>query len=186
MTRKMQAVISRLTNWGSTCGLSFNATKTVSVLFTRKRKLPPSDLVIGDCTIPFSENVTYLGVKLDRKLHWREHMSDKVDKGKRYLLKLANLTRKAWGPKPKLMRWAFTGVVRPMISYGALVWAHETDHMEKKFSRLNRLAISTFCSIPRSTPSKFLEIALNIMPLTLHCQKAVSYTHLTLPTIYSV
>ena len=31
--------------------------------------------------------------------------------------------------------------------------------------------MSTFCSIPKSTPSKFLEIALNIMPLTLHCQK---------------
>ena len=31
--------------------------------------------------------------------------------------------------------------------------------------------MSTFCSMPKSTPSKFLEIALNIMPLALHCQK---------------
>ena len=81
------------------------------------------------------------------------------------------LTKKTWGPKPKLMRWAFAGIVRPMISYGALVWGHEAKTFKEKLRRLNRMAINTFCSIPKSTPTRFLEIALDIMPLDKFIEK---------------
>ena len=69
------------------------------------------------------------------------------------------------------MRWAFTGIVRPMISYGSIVWAHCLKVYKERLRRLNRLAINTFCSIPQSTPTRFLEIALDVMPLDLFCEQ---------------
>ena len=55
-----------------------------------------------------------------------------------------------------------------------------TNVHEGKLRRLNRLAINTFTSIPKSTPTRMLEISLNVMPLDLFCeQKAIkSYCRL--------
>ena len=57
------------------------------------------------------------------------------------------------------------------MSYGALVWGHALDPFKTKFLRLNRLAMNTFCSIPKSTPTKSLELMLNIMLLNIFCEK---------------
>ena len=96
--------------------------------------MPAAKYIILICElIDYSESVTYLRIKLDSKRHWRIHVNEKLDKAKNYLLKLANLTRNQWRPKPKLMRWVFTGIVRPMISYGPLVWVHEYTPSRNKF-----------------------------------------------------
>ena len=139
---RMQKMLSNLVTWGNGCGLRFNPEKTVAVLFTRKRKLPTHFLKFEGKTLHYSSSVRYLGVELDSKLHWRLHIPEKNKAAKKRIMQIAAITNKSFGPCPKLMRWAYTGIVRPMLSYGALVWAHEL--------------------------------------------KPVSYTHLTLPTIYSV
>ena len=82
MTSKMQKVTDKLTRWGRTCGLKFNASKTVAVLFTRKKALPQSTLRVDGSVIPFSPSITYLGVELDRKLNWKIHIQSKIDKAK--------------------------------------------------------------------------------------------------------
>ena len=79
------------------------------------------------------------------------------------------LTTRSHGPCPKIMRWAYTALVLPVLAYGSIVWAHELGlkHIKDKFDKLNRLAIRHFCHAPRSTPLRLTEVMLNVMPLTL-------------------
>ena len=122
-------MLEKLVDWGRGCGLRFNAEKTVAVLFTRKRKLPTKFINFEGKLIPYSNEVRYLGVDLDSKLHWKVHVNGKIKMAKRRIMQLANLTSKSHGPCPKLMRWAFEGIVRPMLAYGALVWALSLIHI---------------------------------------------------------
>ena len=153
-------MLRNLVDWGNTCKLKFNPEKTVAVLFTRKRKIPDCIMRFEGKVLEFAETVRYLGVDLDSKLHWKIHIEQKINKAKRLLMNLSNLTSNSSGPSPKLMRWAYEGIVKPMLSYGALVWAHEinTDCLKEKLTKLNRLAINTFCHSPRSTPTSLLEV----------------------------
>ena len=162
-------MLNDLTAWGKTCGLKFNPEKSVAVIFSRRRKQPPFSLTIDGREIEFKTEVKYLGVTLDSKLHWNKHIDDKLSKTKRYLHKIAYMTRKNWGPKPRLMRWAYLGVVRPMLCYGAMIWGHRAPELMEKFRRINRMAINTFASFPKSTPTAALEIMLDILPLHLFC-----------------
>ena len=147
----------------------------MAVVFTRRRKAPPFSLRIDGKEIQFKSEVKYLGVTLDSKLHWTPHITEKVTKAKKYLGKVANMTRNNWGPKPRLMRWAYIGVVRPMLSYGAMIWGHRAPELIEKFRRINRMAMNTFASFPKSTPTAALEIMLDIMPLHLFCvQEAIA------------
>ena len=165
-------MLKNLVNWGDSCKLRFNSEKTEVVLFTRKRKIPNNLLRFENKTLEFSESVKYLGVTLDSRLHWREHIENKISSAKRLIMGLSNITHKASGPCPKLMKWAYEGIVKPMLTYGALVWAHElnTDCLIKKLRKVNRLAINTLCLVPRSTPTRLLEVMLDIMPLHIYCK----------------
>ena len=158
-----------LTEWGKTCGLKFNPEKSVAVIFSRRRKIPPFSLRIDGGEIEYKTEVKYLGVTLDSKLHWNKHVEEKITKTKRYLSKVASMTRKNWGPKPKLMRWAYIGIVRPMLCYGAMIWGHRAPELMEKLRRINRMAINTFASFPKSTPTVALEVMLDIQPLHLFC-----------------
>ena len=99
MALRMTAVLllnelnEELIAWGKSCGLTFNAQKTVAVLFKRNKQIPSARLTFDGKMLDYSETVTYLGVRLDEQLHWGQHISNKIDKAKRYLHKLANLTR---------------------------------------------------------------------------------------------
>ena len=173
MIEVMQGVLDRLVAWGNTCGLRFNAQKTVAVMFTRATREFNRQVRMDGQLIPYSDSVVYLGVTLDKELKWGTHIRGKIKKAKGLLMKLASITHSYWGPQPKLMKWAYTGIVRPTISYAALAWGHETevDTIETALTRLNRHAINTIVKVPRSTPTKALEIILDIYPLPLHIKK---------------
>ena len=174
---RLEKMLQNLTGWGRECGLRFNPDKTVAVLFTRKRKIPNRFICFEGKYLPYSDTVRYLGVDLDAKLHWK--INNKIKIAKRVIMTIANVTQNSFGPSPKLMRWTYHGIVKPMLSYGALVWAHEinTDLLATSLRKLNRLAINTFCNIPRSTPTRFLEIALDVPPLELYFQQLAIQTY---------
>ena len=180
---RLQKMLDALTAWGKSCGLQFNPDKSIAVVFTRRRKPLPRPLYIDGKEIPYRQEVKYLGVTLDSKLYWNQHIDEKLSKAKRYLHQIAVITRKNWGPKPKLMRWAYLGVVRPMVSYAAMIWGHRAGHKIEKFRRVNRMAFNTFGSFPRSTPTAALEVLLDVMPLHLFCEQEGLATRLRLHDI---
>ena len=124
---RMERMLKKLAAWGKTCGLSFNADKTVAVLFTRKKKDPGIRVRFEGKLLEYAETVRYLGVTLDSKLHWKEHVLQKVKAAKRSLMGVSALVRRSHGPCPRLMRWAFQGIVRPALAFGAISWAHELN-----------------------------------------------------------
>ena len=168
---RLQRMLDSLTAWGRRCGLKFNPEKSVAVLFTRRQKTPPRPLLIDGKPIQWKEQVKYLGLTLDKKLHWNKHIEDKVRSAKKFISHVAHITRKNWGPKPQLMRWAYLGIVRPRLTYASMIWGHRAPHHIDKLRRLNRLAMNTFGCYPKSTPTASLEVMLDVAPLHLFCQQ---------------
>ena len=182
MIDQMQTMLDHLVAWGNSCGLRFNSQKTVAVMFTRSKREFRRLVRMDGQLLPYNTSVVYLGVTLDQELKWLPHITNKIKRVKRFLMKMASVTSSYWGPRPKLMRWAYTGIVRPALSYAALAWAHaaEADEIETLLRRVNRLAINTIVKVPRSTPTRALEIILDIYPLHLHLMKEGLTTYIRL------
>ena len=182
MIDKMQTMLERLVAWGNICGLRFNAQKTVVIMFTRSKRTFQRRVRMDGQLIPYSDSVVYLGVTMDVELKWRKHIDNKITKAKNLIMKLASITNAYWGPKPKLMRWAFTGIVRPMVSYAAVAWGHvlEEDGFADALRKINRAALCTIVKVPRSTPTRAMEIILDVMPLHLFIKKEGFRTYLRL------
>ena len=160
--------------WGISNKLSFAPQKTVVVMFHNKRKLPKlRQLKFKNTSLPFSDEVKYLGVTLDSRLRYDRHISEKVKKARGLLYKVNNSIGKLWGPLPSLMRWAYVGMVRPVLTYASILWGEAAQKASniKKFDRLQRLAMNGFTSTIRSTPTRGLEVLYNIPPIHIQIIK---------------
>jgi hypothetical protein len=129
----------------------------------------PKGLNIYGQEIPFSKAAKYLGVTLDNKLRWRPHIENKIKKAKRTLMAIRSVIGKSWGPSPECAKWSWTGVIRPALTYGAIVWSRTASQSwaKIKLQRLQRMALSQIAHVRPSTPSAALEIMYGVPPLDL-------------------
>ena len=109
---RVQHTVDLLVWWGATCGLTFNPAKTQAVFFTRTRTTPPRPIAVDGHPVPYSLHAQYLGLTLDRRLWWHDHVLWKTTRAKRLLNALLAGTRGNWGPRPAVTKWIYTAMVR--------------------------------------------------------------------------
>ncbi|CAB4040267.1 Retrovirus-related Pol poly from type-1 retrotransposable element R1 [Paramuricea clavata] len=180
LASRMQRAINAATDWGALQSLTFSTAKTTAMLFHRK-VVPthPPPLMINGTAVPWSSEVKYLGLTLDPGLTWHLHVTRRTQKARGILIKYRNAIGKIWGSPPKMSKWAYTGVVRPMVSYGCLVWAHAVDRTYTKaaLTKLNRLALLSLGHFRRSTPTAGLEVMTLTLPLPLFIKQTAAIAH---------
>lgn len=72
----MQTHLDLLASWYTEWGLKLNQTKSLHSYFTlRLRECP--QLFLNNQPLPYSQNVKYLGLTLDRRLTWAPHIRSK-------------------------------------------------------------------------------------------------------------
>ena len=105
----MQVAINKAQRWGAENGLTFGTAKTVVVVFSHARnptKFFPK-LKINGTILEYSDTVKYLGVTLDTKLTFKQHIKNKCKQAIRLLHNLKNAIGKLWGPSLTSMKWIY-------------------------------------------------------------------------------
>lgn len=139
-------------------------------MFTRKRSWnSETPLVFRGTVIPFSEQTRYLGVTMDTRLSWSHHCKQQAKKAKSLLMMCRRAVGKTWGLSPKCMHWLYTSVIRPILFYGALVWAPAIGSKMNMnaLNRVQRMAMVMISSAFPGTPTAALEMLLNIHPMDI-------------------
>lgn len=170
----MGSTLTFMKAWASPRGLNVNAAKTEIVLFTDKNKTTADNQTSDSVTvdglhIPFSEKAKYLGIILDRKLNWNLNLDERIRKAQVAWYTCKGCIGKKWGINPTITKWIYTAVVRPILSYGILVWWHCTKKVTatSKLQKLQRSVCIGITGALRSTPTMALEVITNLCPLNL-------------------
>ena len=177
MVAIMNVAITKVLNWGRENGLEFCPRKTQAMVFTGKQPssyMTSSRVMMDGVPMEFQTKVRYLGVVLDNKLSWTEHIKAKIGAAKRHLHRARSSIGALWGPQPGVMRWAYTGIVRPAFTYGCVLWAQaalKSSVLRKGMASLQRLALMQLGHFRKSTPGAALEVAFDVMPLHLHVKE---------------
>lgn len=118
--------VNSINNYFIKWKISTNSSKTQAIFFTRKRKecfTPQRSLTIGSEIIQWESKVKYLGILLDTKLNFKDHLSftvDKINKTTRVLYPFINRKSKlSCENKMIILKVIFHSI----MFYGAPVWA---------------------------------------------------------------
>jgi len=117
-------------------GLLIAVEKTQAVLFTNKYKYTLPKLTINDVPITFTNDMLYLGMVVDRRLSFREHVQRAANKTAGVVTRLSRIMPNLGGPK-ECRRRLLVAVAHSVLLYGAPTWAHTLEWSKINANILN-------------------------------------------------
>jgi hypothetical protein len=119
----MQEALNVVVKWAVKEGLNISPHKIAIVPFTNRRSTEClGSLTLCGKELTMLDGVKYLGVSLDSKLNWNQHLQKIINKTLTTFAVVRHTCGKKWGLRPNMVHWLYTRVIRPSILYGALVW----------------------------------------------------------------
>ncbi len=120
----LQLITDCAVGLGTSVKLVFNAAKTIFMVFSRKRRekqdYPP--ISVNNTSIMPSRSCSYLGLILDDRLNWREHLAKKCVSSKRLMFTVNKCCRLTWGLSRDKLIVFYKAIFLPKLLYGCLVW----------------------------------------------------------------
>ena len=175
---RLQEALDKVSDWGRIQGLTFCPEKSVAIIFTRQDLatfVDPAPLILNGRALEYVNEVKYLGIWLDRSLSFQTHIRSKVDKCKKLLMTMRGFfTRFIRGPNPKLLKWAYTAIVLPTLTYGCHIWGHKVkgeNANSKKLSSLQRSALLMITHAFPKAPTHGLEVMCHLPSLEHRLRK---------------
>ena len=170
----MQRTLRGVEKWCTDRALSVNPSKTEMLLFTRKYKpdyIRP--IWFYGRELELNTQVKYLGVILDPKLTWKLHVDAKCNKALISMYQLRRSVGKTWGITPKITWWMYTAIIRPTITYAAVIWWSRAEQKttSNKLEHIQRLACLYITGAVRTAPTTALEIIIGLVPLPVYIKQ---------------
>ena len=181
MTKIMQEAIKTVLEWDYENGLSFNPAKSSAMVFSKDYKLRSKHfpaLYMEGKILQYATEMKYLGLTYDPGLTWLPHIQEKAAKCIRIWNMAKAVIGRDWGLTSEKITWIYEVMVRPIIAYGSLVWAHVIDKKScmRILNSIQRKALLSLTKAQRSTPTAGMEVILGIPPLDLHIKAQATQT----------
>jgi len=95
------------------------------MLMTRRKRKEREDLEVYLNNNPLRQvkTIKYLGIIIDSKLTFREHITQATEKYKKIIFALSRSAKLNGGIGYKALKTLYTKGIQPLLLYGAPVWA---------------------------------------------------------------
>ena len=168
--QRTQKTIKTIEAWCNTKGLNISSLKTKVVVFTWNKKWSLRPVIVGNETVIPSDSVKLLGVTLDSKLNFNEHVDNITTKAINSLMQCNRAVGPTWGLTPKVCRWIYTSVIRPMLSYSVVIWVRALNNKAniKKLERVQGMALRLMSGAFPTTPFSALNKLTNMPSIIIY------------------
>lgn len=162
---RLQLAIEKLCEYFEKWKLKLNAAKTEAVIFSRMRKNPAKKLNIDGYSIPWNNSAKYLGLILDRKLLWTEHIAQAHLKAMKAFSALSPILNRRSHLSSSTKLAIYKTLIRPCITYGCPVWSNTCKTNYQKLQVIQNRALKIAFNTPFKTNLLKLHKKINLPPL---------------------
>ena len=162
---RMQLALDKVTSWADNWCVTINREKTKATLFSLSTKLQVAKLTLGDTPLKLEDQQTYLGVTLDKRLTWKQHIVAAEAKARRKLNIMRKLAGTHWGANEKILKTVYQGTVRPHLEYGSSSWMTAAKSHQQTLDKVQNQALRIITGAMKSTPIERMEQTAGIPPL---------------------
>ena len=160
---KLNRDLARLADWANQWRVTFNATKTVHMVISKKLTRPKyPDLLLNDQTIERVTSHTHLGLTLTDYLTWGAHIDRICTSAGKSINMLKRLCHKI--PRETKVR-IYKTFIRPKLEYADAVFDACSDNFSKQLESVQRQAALACSRAYRCTSHTALLKELGLEPL---------------------
>ena len=134
---QLQNDLLLLERWANIWQMEFNPSKCEFLVVTNKKSTPSFTYHINEVPIKAVQHAKYLGVTIDSKLTWKEHIKITTHKAN---TALAFLCRNLKPCSQYIKTKCYLRTVRPIIEYACTVWASHTAQVINNVEMIQRRA----------------------------------------------
>lgn len=165
---KANWAVEEISDWISRKGMLLAPEKTEAVLLTPRRKFTPISFKIENIDVRPHTAIKYLGVWLDTKLTFSEHIKRTTEKASKLVAALSRLMPNVGGPRHS-KRKVLCSVAHSIVLYAAPVWetAMKTARTRRKLETINRKVAIRVCSAYRTISADAVAVIAGCPPLDL-------------------
>ena len=144
---KLQEHLDKVTTWFKKWRIKASPAKSIHVTFTLKRgECPPVKL--NDMILPQQKTVKYLGMHLDRKLTWKDHIKAKREQANRKLGDMYWLIGRQSSLKLENKILIYKSIIKPIWTYGIELWGSASHSNIEILQRFQNKALKIIASAP--------------------------------------
>ena len=171
---KLERALEKASRWADTHASKFAPEKFQLTHFTRARTRMdvkrPLDTAWGK--IKPRATCKYLGVTLDSKLKWKEHVQEIRRKTTNTVNALGCLGSSTWGVSLADMRKIYRGVAVPQMMYACSLWSNPggskgiyTDKTLNMLKAVQARAARSICGAFKATSRPALDVETHLLPI---------------------
>ncbi|KAJ8945526.1 hypothetical protein NQ318_020371, partial [Aromia moschata] len=155
------------TEWARENKLAYNVAKTEAMFVPAGREIREPVVKMEDERIEMKGSIKYLGVRVDRKLMWLDHVKEIRKKVQEVGGKFFALARRKWGSRKEVLKVIYERVVCPMILYGAEIWGERRNdsRVVKQLRAIERPYLRSMTRAYRTAPTAALSVLAGCVPL---------------------
>lgn len=168
----IQNSITSVSKYATENGFKFSDTKTVAVHFTRSRRNDiPTTLQMNDNILPYSDEVKFLGLWLDKKLKWSKHIDVLKDTGRKSLNILKVVSNFNWGADKRSLLRLYNAICRSKLDYGSQIYSSASKSDLQNLDTIHNMGLRICSGAFRTSPIESIYIDTDQLPLDLRRQE---------------
>lgn len=167
VTRKIQEAITAVEQWANMWGFKLSVPKTQVICFSKSPKTSELGLKMYGQALEQVKTVKFLGMWMDSRLTWRQHIVKMSDKCKKGLNVLKCLAGSDWGADRSSMLSIYDALIRSVFDYGCVAYRSAAVSNLKTLDVIQAQALRICCGAVRSSPVASLQVETGEMPLHL-------------------
>ena len=166
-TRVLQMAINKLEKWTKTKGMKLSSEKTVAIKFEKRKKGGEPHLQLQAGRIQVRESTQYLGLTIDKRLNWRDHVEQLRAKCTSPVNLIKHLSHLSWGSDRKTLQRLYTALVRSKLDYGAQVYGATRSGALSRLEPIQNACLRAITGAFKSSPAVSLCTETGTVPLEL-------------------
>jgi hypothetical protein len=174
--------VTKISTWTKTNKIQFNDSKSKAMLLSRQKRKERRelDIFLNKQPITHVHNVKYLGIILNSKLSFKDHLNYMTEKCSKLIFALSKYAKLNWGLSHAALKTIYTGAILPLLQYGAPLWIHAINNANyrSKLIRVQRLINIRIAKAYRTVSNEALCMITGLTPIYIILEETAQYYNL--------
>ena len=147
------------------------------MLMSRRKRKKEVKIYLNNKILEQVKSTKYIRIIFDSKMTFRDHVNYVEEKCTKLIFTLSKSAKVAWDLKHETLKTIYTGVILPLILYGAPVWSSVLDNTcnKAKLIRIQRLINIRIAKAYRTASIEALCVTMGLIPINIKIEETARY-----------